>query len=93
MSRQTLLPQPLPDPPKMSSRLPNSSKSESSSLLRPATSLKPLPFPLNYAPAGARPYLELVRLDKVCTFSSQHQFHLFLHLIANRYLASVLAIR
>lgn len=51
----------------MSLTLPPSSKTESLALLRPLVSLKPLPFPLTYAPDAARPYLKLVRLDKVIT--------------------------
>jgi hypothetical protein len=39
-------------------------------LSHPSASLKRLPFPLDYASNDVRPYLELIRLDKVGLFTA-----------------------
>lgn len=52
-----------------------------------------LAFPLAYVPPATRPYLELIRFEKVPDLFSESPQRLIYRIVANGHLADLLAIR
>jgi hypothetical protein len=72
-----------------------SPSNEQTALLPHQLSSKPLKFPLGLVSEGVRPYLELIRLEKVSSDVRRHfilQAHQFLVTVAHRNYSYVLAI-